>query len=77
MRQAINNNPIAQVAVLGGLALLAAVFFMTSMKGKGSSELRVHRLPGGSARRRPRLRRTGAWVDELRPPPPRLPLPAR
>ncbi len=38
MRQAINNNPIAQVAILGGLALLAAVFFMTSMKGKGSSD---------------------------------------
>jgi hypothetical protein len=38
MRQAINNNPIAQVAILGGLALVAAVFFMTSMKGKGSSD---------------------------------------
>jgi hypothetical protein len=36
MRQAINNNPIAQVAILGGLALVAAVFFMTSMKGKSS-----------------------------------------
>jgi hypothetical protein len=37
MRQAINNNPIAQVAILGGLALVAVLFFMTSMK-KGSSE---------------------------------------
>jgi hypothetical protein len=38
MRQAINNNPIAQVAVLGGLALIVAVFFMTSMKKGGSSD---------------------------------------
>jgi hypothetical protein len=38
MRQAINNNPIAQIAILGGLALVAAVFFMTNMKGKGSSD---------------------------------------
>jgi hypothetical protein len=37
MRQAINNNPIAQIAILGGLALVAAVFFMTNMK-KGSSD---------------------------------------
>jgi hypothetical protein len=36
MRQAINNNPIVQVAVLGGLALIVAVFFLTSMH-KGSS----------------------------------------
>jgi hypothetical protein len=36
MRQAINNNPIAQIAILGGLALVAVLFFMTSMK-KGSS----------------------------------------
>lgn len=38
MRQAINNNPIAQVAVLGGLAVLVGLFFMMNMKGKGSSE---------------------------------------
>ncbi|HSD24330.1 MAG TPA: hypothetical protein VLB79_08405 [Solirubrobacterales bacterium] len=38
MRQAINNNPIVQVAVLGGLALIVAVFFMTNMKGGGSSD---------------------------------------
>ena len=37
MRQAINNNPIAQIAILGGLALVAVLFFMTSMK-KGSSD---------------------------------------
>jgi hypothetical protein len=37
MRQAINNNPVAQVAVLGGLALLVALFFMMNMKGGGSS----------------------------------------
>ena len=38
MRKALNNNPIAQVAVLGGLALIVAVFFMTSMKKGGSSD---------------------------------------
>jgi hypothetical protein len=38
LRQAINNNPIAQVAVLGGLAILVGLFFMMNMKGKGSSE---------------------------------------
>lgn len=37
MRQAINSNPIVQIAVLGGLALIVAVFFMFNMK-KGSSE---------------------------------------
>jgi hypothetical protein len=37
VRQAINNNPMVQVAVLAGLALIAAVFFMTNMKGGGSS----------------------------------------
>ena len=37
MRQAINSNPIVQIAVLGGLALLVAVFFMFNMK-KGSSD---------------------------------------
>ena len=37
MRQAINNNPIAQVAVLGGLALLVGLFMMMNMK-KGSSD---------------------------------------
>jgi hypothetical protein len=36
LRQAINNNPIAQVAVLGGLAVLVGLFFMMNMKGKGS-----------------------------------------
>ena len=37
MRQAINSNPIVQIAVLGGLALIVAVFFMFNMK-KGSSD---------------------------------------
>jgi hypothetical protein len=37
VRQAINNNPIAQVAVLGGLALLVGLFMMMNMK-KGSSD---------------------------------------
>jgi hypothetical protein len=37
MRQAINNNPMVQIAVLGGLALIVAVFFMFNMK-KGSSD---------------------------------------
>jgi hypothetical protein len=37
MRQAINNNPMVQIAVLGGLALIVAVFFMMNMK-KGSSD---------------------------------------
>jgi hypothetical protein len=37
MRQALNNNPIAQVAVLGGLALIVGLFFMMNMK-KGSSD---------------------------------------
>jgi len=36
MRQAINNNPLVQVAVLGGLALIVAAFFMMNMN-KGSS----------------------------------------
>ena len=49
MRQAINNNPIAQVAILGGLALLAAVFFMTSMKGKGSSDSASTATPAAPA----------------------------
>lgn len=37
MREAINNNPIAQVAVLGGLALIVGLFLMMNMK-KGSSD---------------------------------------
>src|SRR5690242_16512377 len=37
MRQAINNNPMVQVAVLGGLALIVALFFMMNTK-KGSSD---------------------------------------
>ena len=37
MREAVNNNPIVQIAVLGGLALIVAVFFMMNMK-KGSSD---------------------------------------
>jgi hypothetical protein len=37
VREAINNNPIVQIAVLGGLALIVAVFFMMNMK-KGSSD---------------------------------------
>jgi hypothetical protein len=35
VRQAINNNPLVQIGVLGGLALIVAVFFMMNMK-KGS-----------------------------------------
>ena len=31
VREAINSNPIVQVALLGGLALLVAVLFMTNM----------------------------------------------
>jgi hypothetical protein len=37
VRQAINNNPVVQIGVLGGLALIVAVFFMMNMK-KGSSD---------------------------------------
>ena len=37
MRQAINNNPIVQVAVLGGLAVIVGLFFMMNMKGGSSS----------------------------------------
>lgn len=37
MREAINNNPIVQIGLLGGLALIVAVFFMMNMK-KGSSD---------------------------------------
>jgi hypothetical protein len=37
MREAINNNPVVQIAVLGGLALIVALFFMFSSK-KGSSD---------------------------------------
>jgi hypothetical protein len=37
MRQAINNNPMVQVAVLGGLAVIVGLFFMLNMK-KGSSD---------------------------------------
>jgi hypothetical protein len=36
VRQAINNNPTVQVALLGGLALLVGLFLMMNMK-KGSS----------------------------------------
>ena len=43
MRQAINNNPVAQVAVLGGLAILVGLFFMMNMKG-GSAP-----VPGSTA----------------------------
>jgi hypothetical protein len=38
VRQAINNNPVVQIGVLGGLALIVAVFFMMNMKGSSSSE---------------------------------------
>jgi hypothetical protein len=48
LRQAINNNPIAQVAVLGGLALLVGLFFMMNMKGKGSSETASSAAPAPS-----------------------------
>lgn len=48
MRQAINNNPIAQVAVLGGLAVLVGLFFMMNMKGKGSSETASSAAPAPS-----------------------------
>jgi hypothetical protein len=37
VREAINNNPIAQVAVLGGLVLIVGLFMMMNMK-KGSSD---------------------------------------
>jgi hypothetical protein len=37
VREAINNNPIAQVAVLGGLLLVVGLFMMMNMK-KGSSD---------------------------------------
>jgi hypothetical protein len=37
VREAINNNPIVQIGLLGGLALIVAVFFMMNMK-KGSSD---------------------------------------
>jgi hypothetical protein len=37
MREAINNNPIVQVAVLGGLLLAVGLFMMFGMK-KGSSD---------------------------------------
>jgi hypothetical protein len=37
VRQAINNNPVVQIGVLGGLALIVAVFFMMTTK-KGSSD---------------------------------------
>jgi hypothetical protein len=37
VREAINNNPVVQVGVLGALALIVAVFFMMNMK-KGSSD---------------------------------------
>jgi hypothetical protein len=48
LRQAINNNPIAQVAVLGGLAVLVGLFFMMNMKGKGSSETASSAAPAPS-----------------------------
>jgi hypothetical protein len=37
MREAINNNPIAQVAVLGGLLLAVALFMMMSKKGSSDT----------------------------------------
>src|SRR3954452_13144445 len=37
MREKLNDNPIAQVAVIGMLLVAAAVFFMSSKKG-GSEE---------------------------------------
>jgi hypothetical protein len=37
VREAINNNPVVQIGLLGGLALIVAVFFMMNMK-KGSSD---------------------------------------
>jgi hypothetical protein len=37
MREAINNNPIVQVAVLGGLALVVGLFLLMNMKGGSSS----------------------------------------
>jgi hypothetical protein len=37
VREAINNNPIAQVAVLGGLLLAVALFMMMSKKGSSDS----------------------------------------
>lgn len=38
MREKLNENPLAQVAVIGVLLLLAGVFVMSSMGGKGGGE---------------------------------------
>ena len=38
MRLALNNNPVVQLGVHGGLALIVAVFFMMNSKGGGSSD---------------------------------------
>jgi hypothetical protein len=37
MRDAINNNPKVQIAVIGVLIVVAGLFFMTTMKGGSSS----------------------------------------
>lgn len=38
MREKLNNNPLAQVAVVGVLLLVAVIFFMTTMGGRRSDE---------------------------------------
>jgi hypothetical protein len=37
MREALNNNPMVQLATVGVLILIAGFFFMTNMKGSSSS----------------------------------------
>lgn len=37
MRQAINNNPMVQVGLIAGLALIGVLFFMSNMKGSSSN----------------------------------------
>lgn len=38
MREKLNENPLMQVALIGVLLVLAGVFFMSSMGGKGGEE---------------------------------------
>jgi hypothetical protein len=52
VREAINNNPMVQVGVLGALALIVAVFFMMNMKkgsDSGSTESSATPAPATSA----------------------------
>jgi hypothetical protein len=68
VRQAINNNPIAQVAVLGGLAVLVGLFFMMNMKGKGSSETASSAAPAPSTSAPP-APASGSTSSATAPPP--------